>query len=112
MELTEALCAGTTRDQIVDVNTTDKQGKRQKKAIIKGIRLRLYPPGFNLYRASRGVKRPEIWQTTEVEAQEIIDGAPLTYEKTIAVTKAQITAAAVCTIHTTAVLFTLSHLNK
>lgn len=32
------------------------------------------------------MKRPEIWQTTEAEAQEMIHGAPLTYEKTIAVT--------------------------
>lgn len=86
MELTEAMSAGATRGRIAEADTTDEQGKRQKKAIIKGARLRLYPPGFNLYRTSRGVKRPEIWQTTEAEAQEIIHGAPLTYEKTIAVT--------------------------
>lgn len=86
MELSEALRTGRIRGQIAEVSTTDEQGRNQKKAVIKGARLRLYPPGFNLYRTSRGVKRPEIWQTTEAEAQEMIHGAPLTYEKTIAVT--------------------------
>lgn len=86
MELTEAMSTGVTRGCITEADTTDEQGKRQKKAIIKGARLRLYPPGFNLYRASRGVKKPEVWQTTEAEAQEAIGGVPLTYEKTIAIT--------------------------
>lgn len=86
MELSEALRTGSIRGQIAEVSTTDEQGKNQKKAIVKGARLRLYPPGFNLYRSSRGVKRPKIWQTTEAEAQEIVNSAPLTYEKTIAVT--------------------------
>jgi len=86
MELTEAISARATKGRIAEVDITNEQGKVQKKAIIKGARLRLYPPGFNLYRASRGVKRPEVWQTTEAEAQEVIGGAPLTYEKTIAIT--------------------------
>lgn len=71
---------------VAEVSTPDEQGQNQKKAVIKGARLRLYPPGFNLYRSSRGVKRPEVWQTTEAEAQAVIQGASLTYEKTIAVT--------------------------
>lgn len=63
------------------VETTDK-----RKAIIKGARLKLYPTGFNLYRCSRGVKRPEVWQTTEGAAQAEIAGKPLVYEKTISIT--------------------------
>lgn len=86
MELSEALRTGNTRGQITEISATDERGKKQKKAIVKGARLRLYPPGFNLYRSSRGVKRPMIWQTTEAEAQEIVNSAPLTYERTIAVT--------------------------
>lgn len=40
----------------------DVRGKRVKKRIIKGARLALYPPGFNIFRCSRGVKRPvERW---------------------------------------------------
>lgn len=42
--------------------------------------------GIHLYRFSRGVKRPEVWQTTEQEAQAEIDGLLLTYEKTISIT--------------------------
>lgn len=86
MELSEALRVGSTRGRITEAGTIGEHGKQQKKAVIKGARLRLYPPGFNLYRASRGVKRPEVWQTTEGEAQEMIHGTPLTYEKTIAIT--------------------------
>lgn len=85
MELTEAAMSGTWRGRLAEVETTDEQGHRQKKAIIKGARLHLYPPGFNLYRCSHGVKRPEVLHMTEREAQKIIGLAPLTYEKTIAV---------------------------
>ncbi len=45
--------------------------------------MKLYPPGFNLYRHSRGVQLPEKYQMTEAQAQKIIDGAPLSYEKTV-----------------------------
>lgn len=85
MELTEAAMSGTQRGRLGEVETVDEHGQRQKKAIIKGARLYLYPPAFNLFRCSRGVKRPEVMYMTEREAQKIIKGAPLTYEKTIAV---------------------------
>lgn len=80
MELTEAVNAGTFQAKRL-VESRDKS-----KAVIKGGRLTLYPPGFNLYRFSRGVKRPEVWQSTEQEAQVEISGMPLTYEKTISIT--------------------------
>lgn len=81
MELTEAVNAGTFQ-----AKRLTKSKDKSKAAVIKGGRLALYPPGFNLYRFSRGVKRPEIWQTTEQEAQAEISGIPLTYEKTISIT--------------------------
>ena len=80
MELTEAVNAGAFQAKRL------AGSKDKSKAIIKGARLNLYPPGFNLYRFSRGIKRPEIWQTTEQEAQAEITGMPLTYEKTISIT--------------------------
>lgn len=89
MELTEAATSGTQRGRLAEVETVDEQGQKRRKAIIKGARLHLYPPGFNLYRCSRGVKRPQVLHMTEREAQEIIRDAPLTYEKTIAVTDSQ-----------------------
>lgn len=79
MELTEAVGAGQFKaGQLAE-------SKDKSKAVIKGARLHLYPPGFNLYRCSRGVKRPKVYTMTEGEAQEIVGKAPLTYEKTVAV---------------------------
>ena len=87
MELTEAINSGTFKaGRLAETEAEGEQGIKQKKAIIKGARLRLYPSGFNLFRCSRGVKRPEVQYMTEGEAQKIVKGAPLTYEKTIAVT--------------------------
>ncbi len=79
MELTEAVNAGQFKAGRLG------ESKDKSKAVIKGARLHLYPSGINLYRCSRGVKRPEVLHMTEGEAQEIIGTAPLTYEKTIAV---------------------------
>lgn len=80
MELSEAVSAG----QFKAGRLTESKDK--SKAVIKGGRLKLYPPGFNLYRFSRGIKRPEVWQSTEQEAQSAIRGMPLTYEQTISIT--------------------------
>lgn len=87
MELTEALSAGITKGKdIREVETTDKQGKRQTKAVIKGARLAMYPSNFKMYRTSRKIKRPIVFKTTEKNAQEIIGNAPQIYEKTISIT--------------------------
>jgi len=86
MELTEAAQAGAMSARIKEVDVTGADGVRQKKAIIKGARLHMYPPGFNIYRTSRGIKRPTVSTMTEGEAQKLVGDAPLTYEKTISVT--------------------------
>ena len=80
MELTEAINAGTFQAKRL------AESKDKSKSIIKGARLNLYPSGFNLYRFSRGIKRPEVWETTEQQAQVEITGMSLTYEKTISIT--------------------------
>lgn len=85
MEFTEAVTSGMKRGRLAEVEAKDEQGLKQKKAVIKGARLKLYPPGFNLYRCSRGVKRPITQTLTEGEAQELVKGSRLTYEKTVAV---------------------------
>lgn len=59
--------------------------KSGSKAVVKGARLHLYPAGINLYRCSKGIKRPETYSMTEREAQEYIGKASLVYEKTIEV---------------------------
>lgn len=85
MELMEAVSAGALSANVKEVEVTGEDGERQKKSIIKGARLHLYPPGFNIYRTSRGIKRPQEYEMTEEEAQEVVGDAPLTYEKTVAV---------------------------
>lgn len=80
MELSESISARTFKAKRL------AESKDKSKTIVKGARLSLYPSGFNLYRFSRGIKRPKIWQTTEREAQAEISGMPLTYEKTISIT--------------------------
>lgn len=80
LELTEAVNAGQFKAGRL-AETKDKS-----KAVIKGARLKLYPPGFNLYRNSRGVRRPEVYQMMERDAQAKVSGMTLTYEKTISIT--------------------------
>lgn len=82
MELTEAIAAGKMGEGGL---TESKNGE---KAVIKGARLKMYPAGMNLYRCSRGVKKPEIYQMTEEDAQEIVRNSLLVYERTLAVTDA------------------------
>ena len=89
MEFTEAVTSGTRRGRLAEVETADEQGGKERKAVVKGARLHLYPAGFNLYRCTRGVKRVEVYEMTEGKAQEIVGEAPLTYEKTVAVTDAE-----------------------
>lgn len=87
MEISDSISAGTFHaGRLAEVESKDEQGKKVKKSIIKGGRLRLYPPSFNIMRCSRGIKRPEVYKTTEGEAQAVIGDAPLTYEKTVAIT--------------------------
>lgn len=56
-----------------------------KKAVIKGARLALYPPGMNLYRVSRGIKRPKVEVMKRDEAEKRIEGAKLLARKAIAI---------------------------
>ena len=39
---------------------TDQDGQTVTKKIVKGGRLKLYPPGMNIVRSSKGVKRPTV----------------------------------------------------
>lgn len=84
MELGETLTANSTSGKgFKMVESNDKDGKRQTKAIVKGARLRFYPKGFRLFRKSRGVVPPTNTDCTNAEAMRKIGNAALTYEKTI-----------------------------
>lgn len=55
----------------------------EKKYFVKGGRLKLYPAKFNMYRCSRGVKRPIETLESQEWAEKKVSGATLTYEKTV-----------------------------
>lgn len=53
------------------------------KKYIKGARLYLYPTGFNLYRTSKGIKKPIVEEMEYIKAKEKVTGDTMTYEKNI-----------------------------
>lgn len=72
--------------KIYGLKEVEIKGSTQKKSIIKGGRLHMYPPKFNLYRFSRGVKKPIVSYDSEKNAQKKISAGTLTFEKTIEIT--------------------------
>jgi hypothetical protein len=53
------------------------------KKFIKGGRCRLYPPGMNLYRKSKGIVHPEVEKMTYETAKRIVGSAQPNYSKTL-----------------------------
>lgn len=66
--------------KVVEVFDDDSM---QTKRFIKGGRLHMYPSGFNLFRSSRGVKRPTMQYMTSDKSDKLIDGLDVTYESTV-----------------------------
>ena len=58
-------------------------GSKKSKSYIKGARLHMYPPQFNIYRFSRGIKKPTVYYQMENDVQKKVSAATLTFEKTI-----------------------------
>jgi len=70
------------KDDLSNVHVVQDQ-EGQSKRIVKGARLRLYPPKFNLYRCSRGIQKPEISHLREYEAARKVKNQTLTREAAI-----------------------------
>ena len=86
MDAAEAISTSHTpysADRLKEIPTTDPNGKKVSKAVIKGSRLKLYPPNFRIYRCSKGIKRPTIEKMSYGEAMNRIGNAPKTYAKTV-----------------------------
>ena len=64
----------------------EEDGKKVSKSFIKGLRMVLYPPKFNIYRCSKGIKKPVVSYESEKTAQKKISAATLTFERTIKLT--------------------------
>lgn len=68
------------------VEVEDADGKKVKKAIVKGARLDLYPSNFNMMRCSRGVKRPIEKMMYQGEANKKVLAATKTFQSAIKLT--------------------------
>ena len=69
-----------------EVNELEGIKLKEPKKFIKGGRLYLYPPNFNLYRCSRGIKKPikEYWQYSVIKEKAGLTSP--TYSSSIALT--------------------------
>lgn len=69
--------------KIVDVK---EDGHVQRKAIVKGARLSLYPANFNMLRYSRGCKKPSVEMMSQTAAEKKVLGATKTFETALKLT--------------------------
>lgn len=86
MEVQQALDDNSDEFQrCLDGNATIKSVEidGNKKYYIKGARLSLYPANFNMYRCSRGIKRPVEYMDYLENAEKKVSAGTLTYEKTV-----------------------------
>lgn len=68
---------------VKEVEVENDKGEMIQKKYIKGARLPLYPAKFNIYRCSRGIKRPEIEMMSQENAEKKVSAATLTFRKTV-----------------------------
>ena len=83
MEIDEMDLSKAVGKQCKVVEVEDENGKKVKKAIVKGARLDLYPANFNMLRCSRGVKRPVAEMMSQEEANKKVSAATKTFESAI-----------------------------
>lgn len=68
--------------QVYDVNNIKcVQGEKCDKYVVKGARLNLYPVGFNIYKCSRGIKKPEKLQVGTKTLKKMVGDATPTYKR-------------------------------
>lgn len=70
-------------DDLKVIKIDHADGSIETKRYLKGGRMHLYPPKFNLYRISKGIKQPVIEEMTYGEAKQKVSSAKLTFCKTI-----------------------------
>ena len=75
VEKEKALSCGCIQDKAFE----NDQGHVKEKKFIKGGRLFMYPPGMNIIRTSRGIKRPQIELMPRWQAKEKVNSLKLTY---------------------------------
>lgn len=88
MELRDAYDAGipgcdTRHMPFKDVEVLTENGVKVTKRVIKGARLYLYPPKFNIYRKSKGIKEPEVSLLPYDVAKQKASSGKLTFSQTV-----------------------------
>lgn len=58
LEQTKQAGIGYTENDIKEINEIGNQKLKETKYFVKGARLSMYPSNFNIYRISRGIKKP------------------------------------------------------
>lgn len=86
MDIDEMDVSKAVGKQCKVVELEDEDGKKVKKAIVKGARLDLYPANFNMLRCSRGVKRPVAEMMNQEDASKKVSAATKTFESAIKLT--------------------------
>ena len=71
---------------VKEAMVTDEDGIQKTKRFVKGARLTMYPPGFHLYRTSRGIKQPTVSYLSAGQAMEKVGAATPTFEHTVELT--------------------------
>jgi len=79
VEDSDGVLAGEKKIKVVEVDGI-------KKSIIKGGRLHMYPPGFHIFRSSKGLKKPEVERIEYKDAKEKVAGASLILQETKTIT--------------------------
>ncbi|MCL2500311.1 MAG: hypothetical protein FWE90_08240 [Defluviitaleaceae bacterium] len=70
---------------VIDKEITEN-GQTISKRYLKGGRLKMYPPGMNIYRYSRGIIKPDTEKMTYMETKEYVGKEQPHYIKQVAIT--------------------------
>lgn len=82
LDLSECTISDINEKSIIkecEISTTD--GKKIKKAVIKGSRLGLYPAGFQIMRHSKGIKKPIQTMMSQIKAENKVKNTVKTFER-------------------------------
>lgn len=95
MELSEAVSVFHEKtiysSGVKEVDYVDENGLKRTKYYIKGARLCMYPPGFHIFRWSKGIKKPDVSFVSYKTAKEKASSAKLTFTKTVSLEDAETT---------------------
>ena len=80
--LTDLDIAPELKDYFPENILKETDGNQNKKSIVKGMRLNLYPANFNIVRCSRNIKKPQKRIMTYKDALALVSQKRLSYQTT------------------------------